>query len=419
MPGRSVPRGTASTLLRRLRRRGRGSAVGTEDGGQPVRVVIATRIYHPEPAAASFRLRALAEGLRAEGAEVEVLTTSYRGTPGDAADIPGTAVRRWPVLRDRSGYVRGYLQYLSFDVPLVIRLLLGRRADAVVSEPPPTTGAVVRLTSMLRRTPYVYYAADIWADAAASTGAPGAVVSALRAVERWVMRGAAKVIAISQPVAERLEQLGVHDAVVVRNGIDTRTFSPDGPACGQGRFFLYSGTMSEWQGAEVFVEALEIVHRQVADVRLVYVGQGSAWDEISELSRSLPRGTVEMVPTVPPDVAAQWQRGAVASLVSIKPDQGYDFAYPTKIYAALASGTPVLYAGPGGAASDDIDQNRLGRAVGYAAEEVAGAMLSFLSGTGEQFDASRLAGWARSHVSSERSGRLAAQEVISVVTATT
>nr|KEP24617.1 hypothetical protein DA06_01310 [Georgenia sp. SUBG003] len=124
-----------------------------------------------------------------------------------------------------------------------------------------------------------------------------------------------------------------------------------------------------------------------------------------------------MVPTVPPEVAAQWQRGAVASLVSIKPDQGYDFAYPTKIYAALASGTPVLYAGPGGAAPDDIEEHRLGRAVGYDAEEIAGAMLSFLSGTGGHLDAARLAGWARSHVSSERSGRAAAQEVISVVTA--
>jgi len=403
-------------VLDQLPRRDRG-AVESADGGRPLRVIIATRIYHPEPAAASFRLRALADGLRAEGAEVEVLTTRYRGTSGDDTDGSGPVVRRWPVLRDRSGYVRGYLQYLSFDVPLAIRLLLGRRADAVVSEPPPTTGAVVRLTSMLRRTPYVYYAADIWADAAASTGAPGAVVSALRMVERWVMGGAAQVIAVSQPVAERLQELGVQDAVVVRNGIDTRTFSPDGPARGQGRFFLYSGTMSEWQGAEVFVEALGHVLRQDPDVRLVYVGQGSAWEDISQLARTLPEGAVEMVPTVPPDVAAQWQRGAVASLVSIKPDQGYDFAYPTKIYAALASGTPVLYAGPAGAAANEISEHGLGRAVRYDVVEIAGAMLTVLSGPDEQFDASRLASWARSHVSSEKSGRVAAQAVISVVTA--
>src|SRR3546814_10831501 len=36
-------------------------------------------------------------------------------------------VRRARVLRDAAGYVRGYLQYMSFDIPLAVRLLLARR----------------------------------------------------------------------------------------------------------------------------------------------------------------------------------------------------------------------------------------------------------------------------------------------------
>src|SRR5690554_5596093 len=153
-----------------------------------MRVVIASRIYAPEPAAASFRLAALADALASDGALVTVLTTTVPG----ANYPPATEVRvrRWPVLRDRAGYVRGYLQYLSFDVPLLFRLLFLKRPDVVVVEPPPTTGFVVRIVCALRGLPYVYYAADVWSDAAANA-APRVVVAFVRKLELWVLRGAA------------------------------------------------------------------------------------------------------------------------------------------------------------------------------------------------------------------------------------
>src|SRR5690606_39527813 len=84
--------------------------------------------------------------------------------PGDTPRGPArpgrVRVRRARVLRDSSGYVRGYLPYLSFDVPAALRLLTVRRPDVVVVEPPPTTGVVVRLVCALRRVPYVYYRSE-------------------------------------------------------------------------------------------------------------------------------------------------------------------------------------------------------------------------------------------------------------------
>src|SRR5699024_11434304 len=44
-------------------------------------------------------------------------------------------------------------------------------------------------------------------------------------------------------------------------------------------------------------------------------------------------------------VAARWQRAARAAVVSLRPGIGYDFAMPTKMFAALACGTPVIFAG--------------------------------------------------------------------------
>ncbi|MCM3661073.1 glycosyltransferase family 4 protein [Georgenia satyanarayanai] len=388
--------------------------------GEGIRVVLATRIFAPEPAAASFRLAALTRGLAAVGARVRVLTTSPPADMDAPADVPAR-VERWPVLRDAEGYVRGYVQYLSFDVPLVLRLLRTPRPDVVVCEPPPTTGAVVRVVSALRRVPYVYYAPDLWADAAESAGMSGFVVRALRAVEGWAMHGAARVIAVSAPVGARLAELGVERVEVVPNGVDTDVFTPDGPAVDAGGrpYLLYAGTASEWQGADIFIRALPRVLAEVPDARLVYLGQGSDWQGLRALADELPRGSVEFHPRAPADAAARWQRGAAACLASIVPGRGYDLAFPTKIHASLACGTPVLFAGVG-AAVREIRQEGLGWAVDYDVDAVASAMLGALRAPRSPDETVRLSRWVRDHRSAAATGRMAATVVTAAAgTATT
>lgn len=390
--------------------------------------MLASRIFAPEPAAASFRLWSLTGALRRIGATVTVLTVrpsdavAESATTGPGVDLPeGVTVSRWPVLRDATGVVRGYVQYLSFDAPLALRLLVARRPDVVVSEPPPTTGAVVRVVCALRRVPYVYYAADVWSDAAASTGAPRAVVRLLTALEGWALRGARATVAVSEGVADRLRVLGVEDTriTVVRNGIDTEVFTPDGPVEPQADgspYLLYAGTASEWQGAEIFVEALARVRETVPDARVVFLGQGSAWPAMRETADALglgpdSTGAVTFVEAAPPAGAAAWLRGAHGALVSLRPGQGYDFAFPTKVFAAVACGTPVLYAGPG-PAGPVISDDELGTVTGYDVDEVAAAMVAMLrAGAPDAGARRRLGEWVRENASADSAGDLAAAVV--------
>jgi len=153
-----------------------------------LRIAVVSRIYRPEPAAASLFLGAVVDALLAEGHEVDVLTATPPA--GMRPESRGERVRTRRVLRDASGYVRGYAGYMSFDIPLAFRLLMLPKPHAVLVEPPPTTGAVVRMVCALRRIPYVYDAADIWSDAAQLEDVPGWVIRALRAVERFALRGA-------------------------------------------------------------------------------------------------------------------------------------------------------------------------------------------------------------------------------------
>lgn len=346
-----------------------------------MRLSIVSRIFAPEPSAASFRLRAAADAAVGEGHAVDVVTSRAPSTLEGAPDgvDPRVRVRRARVLRDRSGYVRGYLQYLSFDVPLAFRMLRGPRPDVVLVEPPPTTGTVMRIVCAVLRRPYVYYAADIWSDAAGLTGASRPVVAVVRAMERFCLRGARRVLAVSDGVAARLRELGVERIETIGNGTDLSDFAVDGPDMGApGPYFVYTGTASEVHGAVVFAEAFAAVYRDHPDARIVFIGQGTDWPVITEIAGGLPSGVMSVLPRTEPSEIARWLRGATAALASVAPGKGYDFAFPTKMYAALACGTPVLYAGVG-PGRDFVQATGQGLAAAYGVEEVAAAMRRFLS----------------------------------------
>lgn len=366
--------------------------------------VIASRIFMPEASAASFRLEAVAKALVEDGQNVQVLTTRVPGK--ETNGLPGVSVSRWPVKRDKTGYVRGYVPYMSFDIPLFFRLLCGKKASVLLVEPPPTTGVMVRLASALRRTPYVWYAADVWSDASEIAGAPVPVVRAVRWMESFTIKGAAAVVAVSDGVADRVRALGGTRVEVVPNGIDTSTFTPDGSVLTAEEkaqhqlgdsFFLYAGTASEWQGAEVFAHAIEQLRAEYPTAQVVYLGQGSSWETIAQVAASITEGdpsfpAVVQHPLVPAEEAARWQRSALASLVSIRPGIGYDFAYPTKILAALASGTPVLYAGVGPVV-DDVTAFDLGECSDHEPGAVASAMKRILEREKDVALSARLHQW--------------------------
>ncbi|MBL3687803.1 glycosyltransferase WbuB [Leucobacter zeae] len=355
-----------------------------------MRIAIASRIFDPEPSAASFRLGALAEACVAAGHATTVLTVRPpRRLSGESADARRPyRVRRFPVLRDRSGYVRGYVQYLSFDLPLLFRILFGPRRDAIVVEPPPTTGFFVRLAATLRRTPYVYYAADIWSDAASQTGAPGWMVRAVRGIERFALRGAAVVLSVSEGVTGRLAELGIAETVVtVGNGVDVGSFLAglsEAPAARPVTpEFVYAGTASEWHGAEVFVRALPAVRDAVPGAVVRFIGGGSERASLEALATELGVGAaVRFEPAVSAPELAPVLRGATAALASVRPGSGYDFAFPTKLYSAAVCGAPLVYAGIGPAADfvrTEVDGRPIGVGVPLDAGAVAAAMIETAS----------------------------------------
>jgi glycosyltransferase involved in cell wall biosynthesis len=370
------------------------------------RVVVASRIYTPEAGAAAFRLAALVQELCDSGFATTVLTTrSALGT------CSSDRVRRWPVLRDRTGAVRGYLQYASFDIPLFFRLLTCPRPGVVVAEPPPTTGVVCRIVCRLRRVPYVYFSADVTSSAARGIGVNRFVVAVVRSMERWVLRGAAAVLAVSTGVRDEVIALGAAAGRVtdVGTGIDTDLFSRKGTSASVGYpYLIYAGTMSEVHGASVFIEAFGTIAAAHPTARLLMFGQGVELESLITLAAKIAPGRVDFPGVVDGGEIARWTRGAHAGLASVRPARGYDFAYATKAFASISCGTPVIYAGVG-PARKQVDDNDLGWSVDWDSDQVAGAMDAALQARPDDATRERLSRWAeQNHSLRSVAGRAAA-----------
>lgn len=363
-----------------------------------VRVTIVSRIYRPEASAASFFLGAVADALTDAGHEVLVLTARASATP--TADLPRERVRTFPVLRDHNGYVRGYLPYLSFDLPLAMRLMFVRRPDVVLVEPPPTTGAVVRIVCALRRLPYVYDAADIWSDAAQMATASRTVLRVLRRLERFAANGARGIVTISPGVVDRLRDLGVRRPVQVTGfGADTTAFEyhhrPLHP------LFVYAGSYSSWHGAQIALDALALLRAEGRAERLLIIGHGEREAMERRASDLGLTDRVSFAAPVTPAELSETLAHAIASIATVMPNTGYDYAFASKTYSSLAAGCPVVFAGPGPtgdfirSASTHV---HAGAAVAYDAAALAGALRAEADSPASPSQRKTLAAWtAREH----------------------
>jgi glycosyltransferase involved in cell wall biosynthesis len=367
-----------------------------------------SRLFRPETGAAAYRLGALADELVARGYQVRVLTT--RPPKGVRIADDGLDVRRWPVLRDKGGNVRGYVQYLSYDIPLFFRLLF-TRTDVVVVEPPTTTGIASRVACAVKRRPYVHFSADVFSTAAEGIGVNRTVVKVLKFMERWVLRGSAAIIAVSDGVRSDLLTLGVPEEPisVVGVGIDTARFAyAPAPATPT---LVYGGTMSEIHGADVFIRAFARISAAHPEARLLMIGQGVDVPMLKDLANKLAPGRVEFRTPQPAETLSAEFATAAAALASVKPGVGYDFAFATKALAGLSAGAPVIYAGVGPMGTL-IRDNDLGWAVDWEADAVAEAMDKALTNPPAQALRARLSEWVRDH-HSLRSVAAKSVEVIS------
>jgi glycosyltransferase involved in cell wall biosynthesis len=180
---------------------------------------------------------------------------------------------------------------------------------------------------------------------------------------KWALPRAARVIAVSNPLAEQARLLGVapERIDIVRNGIDRDTFRPRDRAEARRRLgfegnepiVLYVGHVIPSKGALDLVRAYGSGGPRLRASRLVMVGDGPATEECRTLAQELGI-RASFLGARPHEEVATWL--AACDVLALP---SWNEGMPNVVLEALASGRPVVASRVGGI-PDVVDSDASG-----------------------------------------------------------
>lgn len=365
------------------------------------RTLLVAHQYHPIPGAATLRLGQMVKAI-SPWTKVQVLTTlGSAGTPTVTTGPNNESIR---ALRARDASGQSLLRFLRLTHFMLLVSLSRESADLVISDPPPTAGAAAIWIARRHNALSVYYFCDSWAKVADRGGAAKRLLPIIRWLEDHCLRSADLVIAAETSLHEEAVSRGASEVALVLNGADIESIEAFASQPGENPFgampyFIYAGTHSDVHGARIFVEAAEVLWSLDEEFGVLFVGEGSDSTWIDERSLTEPRlqrwAPIELAALAP------LLAGAVASLVSLGDLPEDYYATPSKIYTALATGCPIIYAGPPGPVSF-LTQHDIGDVVPRTTHEIAGAMRRRLLADPGSGDELALASRAREYARQER-----------------
>jgi glycosyltransferase involved in cell wall biosynthesis len=329
------------------------------------RVVILNQYYVPDVASTGHLLHELAVELARLGFEVEVLTgrPAY-GPPESWQDCPlrettpeGVRIRRLKVWRFDKNFLPGRaLNYLSFVVPMVLRVLMTNRRDTVYlyTTNPPFLAAIGAFASLFRKHNYVtllhdaYPQVAVWVGTINSGSLVERVWSALNRFKYGRSREAIVLCAAAKQLVAGLYPIDADRVHVIPNWADSEDLRPKPKsestfAAEHGLLddfvLLYSGNMGLYYEFETVLDAAAELRGE--RFKLVLVGGGGKKKWIEQQVRERGLDNVVILPYQPYEKLPDSLNACDASLVSIA--RGIEgISFPSKLYTSLAVGKAIV-----------------------------------------------------------------------------
>jgi glycosyltransferase involved in cell wall biosynthesis len=209
----------------------------------------------------------------------------------------------------------------------------------------------------------VFNVSDLWPESVKYMGiVKNRLILALaEALELSYYRRAALVTGTSEGiVASVRRRCSSTDAEVITNGVDLDRFGPrfaDDEARSllgtQDRVtFIYAGVMGLTQGLDLMLDVAAAV-RDLTHVQFVLVGDGAERESLKHRIEAENLQNVRLLPAHPKERIPALLAASDAAIHMLK--FSIPGAVPSKIYEAMASGLPILFAGGGEGARRVLD----------------------------------------------------------------
>ena len=290
----------------------------------------------PDPVPTARLLGELADGLRANGHEVEILSQDqhYQGRPARGGRLKRELQASWAILRagwrDRGG---------KADVVLAL------------SSPPglPVVGAILAWRHGAR---LAHWAMDLYPELALALGEirPGGFAAhAVGTAMQWAYRRASLVIALDEDMRAHLQpfcrcQVRVLEPWPSATAIAASDFSEAGDRSTPWTW-LYSGNLGrphEWQ---TLLDAQRLVEERGLPVRLVFQGDGAARAAAQSHAKQLDLRSCEWTGYVAEADLVPTLLGARLLIVTQRPETR-GLLWPSKLALLERLPRPILYVGP-------------------------------------------------------------------------
>lgn len=290
------------------------------------------------------------------------LPESYDRRLFTQGDVDGIKVRSVRVrYSNYMGYARRMWSFALFTLGATWLALTAGRHDVVFATSTPlTVGIPGWIAAALTRTPFVFEVRDLWPEAAIQMGAlkrSGLLARAAKALERFLYRRAAAVIALSPGMVEGVIAEGIEPAKVhmIPNCSDLDLFHPGDkdPDLVErfdlgGRFVVgYTGAIGPSNALEDQIPeaARTLAARGRSDVVFLIAGEGKSLPELVRRTHGLDN--VRLVGSVPKREVPALTRTADVLMTLFADVPILATNSPNKFFDALASGRPVIVNQPG------------------------------------------------------------------------
>jgi colanic acid biosynthesis glycosyl transferase WcaI len=335
-----------------------------------MRILYLTQYFYPEIGATQTRAYEMASGLARAGHQVTILTEvpnhpqgiihpAYRGHLWVRERMEDIQVLRVWVkassIKNPAARICFYLTYM-LNATLAGLCLATERYDLIYATSPPLlVGAAGLALSLLRRLPFVFEVRDLWPESAIELGEINrpAAVRLAQAIADLCYRRAARTVAVTQGIYDRLQQKGIgpERLALIPNGANTDLYRPgprDASICKrlglEGKFVLiYAGLHGLIHGTESIIECARLL-QQYKDILFILIGEGVRKMHLMSLAQEYALDNILFLPAQPECDLPRYLSCADAGLATTKRLPLCEGTIPVKMFSYMACGLPVILA---------------------------------------------------------------------------